>query len=898
MKKRILGILLSLILIVGLLPTAALAEESTLNEDKLSDNTQITSENDITRAQLAEMVYEHESLKTDIDSMGYGGTEPQFNDITDCTEDQKAAITALYKAKIISGTAENAFSPQGTVTRGEFAVVLWRATGSRSNKTAMEGSFTDKLEPWYAPAVNCFYGAGLVNGTASGEFKGGDNISVIGVNTFLTAYANNKDTFIAKTDSGSTTRAEMTVEFYEKFQPQLSKLAATQTWEDPFVDLAGCTESQVEAIKFFYERGIISGTTETTFHPHTPVSNFQIATLLQRCATKEIIAETPAAFSLFSVTPLAEQTPFDFLAAQGLDVDDEQNNPNAPALAETLTTWRDGLVPATPTFTPESGSTFENSQTVTISAADGDESATIYYTINGSEPTTNNTQYNEAITISNTTTVKAITVKNNLISEIATATYTKQAQEPEQPVLFLSSSPASLNGGGMVTLTTNKSVDVITCSDSSITVTGNDTTWTASLPNTTATYTFTAVISGNSEDEQLETAACTVSVTYKSSSSSSIGSNTTTTTEKNPDGSITTTKTDKNTGTVTETTKYTDGSSITVETKKDGTITTTEKAADGSTYKTVENADGSSKTTTQQADGTKASSSTNAEGKTDAEVSLSDKAVSAAQTDGKAVSLPIPPVSASKNSEAAPVVDVTIPSTSSGNVKVEIPVENATPGTVAVIVSEDGTETVVKKSVAVEEGVSLTLDGSATVKIVDNAKDFIDIPATSWISDAVDYVSAREIFNGTSASTFSPNGSMTRGMLAKVLHNLEDGPVVDYAMGFEDVNPNAYYGEAVRWAASKGIVDGYSDDTFGPEDSINREQLAVMLWRYAGTPTSNYNLDRFIDADEISGYALEAMLWATENGIISGTTSTTISPKDTATRAQVAAMLMRFAQAQ
>lgn len=116
MKKRILGILLSLILIVGLLPTAALAEESTLNEDKLSDNTQITSENDITRAQLAEMVYEHESLKTDIDSMGYGGTEPQFNDITDCTEDQKAAITALYKAKIISGTAENAFSPQGTVT--------------------------------------------------------------------------------------------------------------------------------------------------------------------------------------------------------------------------------------------------------------------------------------------------------------------------------------------------------------------------------------------------------------------------------------------------------------------------------------------------------------------------------------------------------------------------------------------------------------------------------------------------------------------------------------------------------------------------------------------------------------------------------------------------------------
>lgn len=376
------------------------------------------------------------------------------------------------------------------------------------------------------------------------------------------------------------------------------------------------------------------------------------------------------------------------------------------------------------------------------------------------------------------------------------------------------------------------------------------------------------------------------------------GSSTTTTTEKNPDGSTTTTKTDKNTGTVTETTKYPDGSSTTVETKKDGTVTTTEKTADGSTYETVENADGSSQTTVEQADGTKASSSTDTEGKTEAEVSLSDDAVNAAQESGETIPLPIPPVNASKDSGDAPVVDVAIPGSSSGEVKVEIPVENTTPGTVAVIVNEDGTETVVKKSVADEDGVSLTLDNSATVKIVDNAKDFIDVPETSWASEAVDYVSAREIFNGTSANTFSPNGAMTRGMLAKVLHNLEDGPLVDYAMGFEDVNPDAYYGEAVRWAASKGIVDGYSSGVFGPNDSITREQLAVMLWRYAGTPSSSQSLNHFTDAGEVSGYAREAMEWAVETGIISGTTSTTISPKDTATRAQVAAMLMRFAEAQ
>ena len=378
--------------------------------------------------------------------------------------------------------------------------------------------------------------------------------------------------------------------------------------------------------------------------------------------------------------------------------------------------------------------------------------------------------------------------------------------------------------------------------------------------------------------------------------SSSGSSNIITETSKNDDGSTTITVTNKNTGTVTETTKYPDGSSTTVETKKDGTVTTTEKATDGSTHKTVENADGSSKTTIQQADGTKATSTTNTEGKTEAEVNLSNKAVNAAQEDDKTVSLPIPPVSASKDSGDAPVVVVTIPSSSSGEVKVEIPVESATPGTVAVIVDADGTETVVKKSVAGEDGVTLTLDGSTTVKIVDNAKDFVDVPAASWASDAVDYVSAHGIFSGTSENTFSPNIPITRGMVVKVLHNLEGNPVVDYAMDFTDVDPDAYYSEAVRWAASEDIVNGYTDGTFGPDDSINREQLAVIVWRYAGSPATSQSLDCFTDVGEISGYAKEAMEWAVGAGIISGTSGATLSPKGIATRAQVAAILMRFFQ--
>lgn len=201
MNKKLLAAILSLCLMLSLLPTAALAsglepnepEPSEQSSNSLSDGTSIDSTSNITRAQMAEMIYEHPSLNADIDTMAMGGAEPDFNDIGSCTDDQKAAITALYRAKILSGTTETTFDPTGTVTRGEFAVVLWRATGCRSNKTAMEGQFTDTLEIWYAPAVNCFYGAGLVSGTAEGTFDGGTEISVAGVNTFLTAYAANKD---------------------------------------------------------------------------------------------------------------------------------------------------------------------------------------------------------------------------------------------------------------------------------------------------------------------------------------------------------------------------------------------------------------------------------------------------------------------------------------------------------------------------------------------------------------------------------------------------------------------------------------------------------------------------------------------------------------------------------
>ena len=133
-----------------------------------------------------------------------------------------------------------------------------------------------------------------------------------------------------------------------------------------------------------------------------------------------------------------------------------------------------------------------------------------------------------------------------------------------------------------------------------------------------------------------------------------------------------------------------------------------------------------------------------------------------------------------------------------------------------------------------------------------------------------------------------------------ILYRLEGEPVVDYAMDFTDVAGDAYYAEAVRWAASEGIVGGYGGGLFGADDAVTREQLAVILYRYAvykgydvsiGEDTNILSYDDFADLSE---YAIPAMQWACGAGVITGVTDATLVPQGEATRAQVAAMLMRF----
>ena len=176
---------------------------------------------------------------------------------------------------------------------------------------------------------------------------------------------------------------------------------------------------------------------------------------------------------------------------------------------------------------------------------------------------------------------------------------------------------------------------------------------------------------------------------------------------------------------------------------------------------------------------------------------------------------------------------------------------------------------------------------------------FSDVPEDHWAYDAIQYVYGEGLMAGTGETTFSPNGTTTRGQIVTILWRLAGSPQVNYLMDFADVDPAAWYGEAVRWASSLRIASGYGDGRFGPDDPITREQLAVMLYQYAWNMGYDLTgggmaLQEFADYEAISPYALEALDWAVNAGIISGTGDSTLSPQGRATRAQAAQILMNF----
>lgn len=365
---------------------------------------------------------------------------------------------------------------------------------------------------------------------------------------------------------------------------------------------------------------------------------------------------------------------------------------------------------------------------------------------------------------------------------------------------------------------------------------------TAVSANTAYTWKFVPTDTDNYND-----LTGTITLWHKSSSGSSSGSVTP--------------------GTKTDTVKNPDGSTTKTETKADGskTETTTASSGGGSTGTTVTKTDAKGNTTTE------------------ASAKLSDRDVKEAQEKGEAVTVPVKGIAAAKDANAATKIKIDVPN-NANKTTIEIPVENVTSGTVAVIVHEDGTEELVKDSKPTEHGVQLELSGSTTVKIIDNSKTFDDTK-DHWSRDEVNFVAARELFNGVGGNQFGVSQPMTRGMVNTVLARLAD---VDTTPG----QGQAWYEVGTDWAKKNGISDGTN-----PTAPVTREQLATLLYRYAGSPSVSGTLHA-ADAASVSDYAEDALLWANQNGIVNGVGSNTIAPKDNAQRAQVAAMLARYLQNQ
>lgn len=308
--------------------------------------------------------------------------------------------------------------------------------------------------------------------------------------------------------------------------------------------------------------------------------------------------------------------------------------------------------------------------------------------------------------------------------------------------------------------------------------------------------------------------------------------NSSSTTTKNPDGSTTTTTTDKATGAVTETTTTANGSVGTVK--------------------------------------------TDANGSTEISASISAADVKAAEQKNAPVIAPIT-VAPAASSAAAPVIKLSVPA-NAGEVAVAIPVVNAKQGTVAVRVNPDGTEEIIKTAVVTENGLVLGVKGSMQIKVINNSKNFVDTVG-HWAASDVDFVSARELFNGTAPALFSPEASMTRGMVVTVIARLAG----------ENTDGGAnWYDKGCAWAVANGVSDGTD-----PNGSITREQLAAMLYRYCGSPAASGGLSTYADAASVSAFASDAMQWCVNNGIINGMDGL-LNSQGQATRAQVSAMFARY----
>ena len=170
---------------------------------------------------------------------------------------------------------------------------------------------------------------------------------------------------------------------------------------------------------------------------------------------------------------------------------------------------------------------------------------------------------------------------------------------------------------------------------------------------------------------------------------------------------------------------------------------------------------------------------------------------------------------------------------------------------------------------------------------------FDDVSENVWYAEAVQYVNENGLMSGTGNSLFSPQENTSRAALAAVLYRAEGSPAADIQNNFNDVDTDEWYTDAVNWASSENIISGYGNEEFGVNDPVTREQIAAILWRYAGSPAAEASED-FSDENSISPYAAEAVDWTRNNGIMSGKENNSFDPQGYATRAEIAMVLFNF----
>lgn len=939
MKRRILASLLSLCLLTGLLPFATVQARAasegggTVTEEGSDDgNNAGASEANapayLVRKTLAAILDDNATLHAAMAAKENASIQVSFSDIDSCDVREKAAITLMVQAGVISGTDNNLFSPNDTATRATAAVFIWKILGSKTAKTQSIPYSDIASDAWYTSAIYSLYDDGILTendivSTGNDEtekcFGPEEGVTADQVNTWCGRIENAGDEGGEDTaPEGQLTRAQLADMIYgnNKLQRLIGLAAWGDTGELHFSDIGSCTQAQQEAIYAMAGARVLSGTGEGTFGPDKPAVRAQAAVVLWRamgCRSNREPANLPVDVDSSAWYAAAVSC----LRALDIVEGNEKFYPDKPVKAEELDAWLKAydqleesvieektvgnglsrvemvalfyneykaMLPDASGYTADfndiSGCTEEqkailglfssglhvanglgppykgdfapfaaasNAQTVAIlsrlitwiedqeKTAGGTETLSLAEegVLWGTVVCNAEAWYADAL---------AILEERGLTAAVKTVTANPDAPVVEEDLQAWSSAlkPAapvfSLRPG---TYSSAQSV-TLTAEEGAVihyTTDGSEPTADSAVYSGAITVRRSTTIKAIAVKDSLPSDTASAAYTIRSGSSGGdddddYGGSTS--------GSSTTTPAKPEDTVTTETTENPDGS----------TTTTVTDTAAGTVTETTEYTDGSTLAVETKKDGTVTTTSTAASGVTVRTVDEPGKDVTAAVTIPQGVG------------EAA----VTIPA-------------DVNYGMVAM---DAVTGEIVKLSVPTADGMVVKLDGSANLILVDNSKDFTDTDG-HWAEDAIDFASAHGLFGGTGdGSTFSPQDAMTRAMLVTVLARFD---------GEDTSGGSVWYEKGMAWAVSRGVSDG--SDPYG---AITREQLAAMLCRYAGSPAASGSLDGFADAHSVSDYALDAMRWAVEAGLIGGMGDGALAPQAGATRAQVATMLMRYVE--